>query len=390
VLNGVTLTLMIGAIRATPVPAEVADALLSAQVTIATGQRSGFQLTFALAKDGVLNRELLPGRSLDPPNRVILVVHVDGVPTVLVDGVVTRHDVTPSNEAGQSTLTVTGVDVSQMMDLVDMSWLPMPAMPPEARVALIVAKYAMYGIVPLVVPSVLLLAPNPLTEIPFEQGTDYEYVNQLADEAGYVFYVEPGPRPGVNFAYWGPEIRTGAPQPALSVNMDAATNVESLSFSFDGISRAVELVLAHIPEIHTTIPLPVPDINPLNPPLGRKIPLPLSIKPLSAGRRSAKDSTTKASDDATAKFDIVKTTARALARASQAANVISATGTLDVLRYGRLLQPRKLVTVRGAGPAYDGAYFVKSVTSSLKPGEFKQQFTLSRNAQISRTGTVRP
>jgi hypothetical protein len=390
VLRGVTLTLMTGAIRTSPVPAEVADALLSAQVTVASGQRSGFQLTFALAKDGMLNRELLPGRALDPPNRVILVVHLDGVPTVLVDGVITRHDVTPSNEAGQSTLTITGVDVTQMMDLIDMSWLPMPALPPEGRVALIIAKYAMYGIVPRIVPSILLLAPNPLQQIPYEQGTDYEYLNRLADEAGYVFYVEPGPQPGRNNAYWGPEIRTGEPQPALSVNMDAATNVESLSFSFDGISRAVHLVLAHIPQVHVTIPIPVPDINPLNPPLGRKIPLPLSVKPLSAGRRTSQNSTTAASDDATAKFDVVKTTARALARASQAANVISATGALDVLRYGRLLKPRGLVTVRGAGPAYDGAYFVNSVTSTLKPGEFKQRFTLSRNAQVSRTETVRP
>ena len=389
-LRGVTLTLMLGAVRATPVPAEVADALLSAQVTISTGQRSGFQLTFALAKDGMLNREVLPGRALDPPNRVILVAHLDGVPTVLVDGVVTRHDVAPSNESGQSTLTVTGVDVSQMMDLVDMSWLSLPGLPPEACVALIVAKYAMYGIVPKIVPSVFFLAPNPLDEIPHQQGTDYEYVNQLADEAGYVFYVEPGSRPGQNTAYWGPEIRTGQPQPALSVNMDAATNVESLSFSFDGISRSVSLVVGHIPAAHLTIPIPVPDINPLNPALGRKIPLPLSVKPLSAGRRLAENSTATASDDATAKFDIVKTTARALARASQAANVITASGSLDVLRYGRLLTPRKLVTVRGAGPAYDGAYFVRSVTSSLRPGEFKQSFSLSRNAQISTTGTVRP
>ena len=237
---------MIGAIRVEPVPAGVADALLEAQVTVAAGQRSGFQLKFALAKDGMLNREVLRGRSLDPPNRVVLVAHLDGVPTVLIDGVVTRHDVATSNDAGQSTLTVTGVDVTQMMDLLDMSWFPMPAMPPELRVGFIVAKYAMYGIVPRIVPSILLLAPNPLQQIPYEQGTDYEYVTRLADEAGYVFYVEAGPQPGMNLAYWGPEIRAGAPQPALSVNMDAATNVESLSFSFDGISRSISVVLGHI------------------------------------------------------------------------------------------------------------------------------------------------
>ena len=49
-------------------------------------------------------------------------------------------------------------------------------------------------------------------------------------------------------------------------------------------------------------------------------------------------------------------------------------GTLDVLRYGRLLKARRLVGVRGAGIAYDGLYYVQSVTSTLKRGEFKQSF----------------
>ncbi|MER6307682.1 hypothetical protein [Streptomyces sp. NPDC001657] len=387
-LSGITFTLMLGAVRVQPVPAEVAEALMEAQITVSAGQRSGFQLTFALDKEGVLNRQLLPGRALDPPHRMILVVHVDGAPTVLMDGVITRHDVAPHNEAGRSTLTVTGVDVTQMMDLVDMSWLPLPAMPPELCVGFLLAKYAMYGIVPRIVPSVLLLTPNPLEQIPHQQGTDYEQVTRLADEAGYVFYTEPGPQPGQNLAYWGPEIRTGQAQPALSVNMDAATNVESLSFSFDGISRSVPLVLGHLPAAHLTIPVPVPDITPLNPPLGRKVPLPLSVKPINAGRKATDGAGDR--DDATAKFDIVKATARAAARAAQGANVISASGSLDVMRYGRPLQARRLVGVRGAGPAYDGEYYVKSVTSTFKPGEFTQRFTLSRNAHVSISGAVTP
>ncbi|WP_308368742.1 hypothetical protein [Streptomyces sp. ISL-36] len=387
-LKGVTFTLMTGALRAEPVPAELAEALLEAQITVSAGQRSGFQLKFALARDGLLNRRLLPGRSLDPPARVILVAHVDGVSTVLMDGVITRHDVAPSNDAAQSTLTLTGVDVTQMMDLVDMSWLKLPAMPPELCVGFLVGKYAMYGLVPQIVPSVLLLAPNPLEQVPNQQGTDYEQISRLADEAGYVFYVEPGPRPGQNLAYWGPEVRTGRAQAALSVNMDAATNVESLSFSFDGIARSVPLVLGHLPKAHLTIPIPVPDITPLNPPLGRKIPVPLSVKPINAGRKATEGTTDR--DDATAKFDIVKTTARAMARAAQSAQVISASGSLDVMRYGRPLQARRLVGVRGAGPAYDGEYYVKSVTSTLKPGEFKQRFSLSRNAHVAISEAVHP
>ena len=38
--------------------------------------------------------------------------------------------------------------------------------------------------------------------------------------------------------------------------------------------------------------------------------------------------------------------------------------------------------------AFDGLYYVKSVTSTLKQGEFKQSFSLTRNALVSITPVV--
>ena len=35
------------------------------------------------------------------------------------------------------------------------------------------------------------------------------------------------------------------------------------------------------------------------------------------------------------------------------------------------------------GVAYDGLYYVSSVTSTLKRGEFKQSFELTRNGLVS-------
>jgi hypothetical protein len=64
---------------------------------------------------------------------------------------------------------------------------------------------------------------------------------------------------------------------------------------------------------------------------------------------------------------------------------VSGNGTLDVLRYGRVLRSRMLVGVRGAGLAYDGLYYVDSVTHNVKRGEYKQNFTLSRDGLISNT-----
>ena len=60
-----------------------------------------------------------------------------------------------------------------------------------------------------------------------------------------------------------------------------------------------------------------------------------------------------------------------------------ASGTLDVLRYGRILKARQLVGVRGAGTAFDGLYYVTEVKHKIKRGEYKQDFQLTRNGLVS-------
>ncbi len=375
-VKGVYLTLLMGPVVAGPVPAEVTDAVKAVQVTSAAGARSGFQITFSLAKNSILERTLIPSGFFDPMVRVIIIVTLNGLPTVIMDGLITRQQVAPSNQGGASTLTIVGEDVSQAMDLIDFSGIPYPAMPAEARVALCIAKYAMFGIVPLVIPSILIDVPIPTETIPRHQGTDLAYINQLANEVGYVFYVEPGPAPGMNIGYWGPEIKVGVPQPALSVNMDAHTNVEGLNFTYDGLSKTLYILYIQNLLTKVPIPIPIPDITPLNPPLGAKPPLPLHVKLITN------------EEEGTAKYSPLQAAIIGMTKAAKGSEVIAGSGTLDVLRYGRILKSRQLVGVRGAGFAYDGLYYVKSVTHNLKYGEYKQSFSLSRNALIPTTPAV--
>ena len=49
-----------------------------------------------------------------------------------------------------------------------------------------------------------------------------------------------------------------------------------------------------------------------------------------------------------------------------------------------------MVGVRGAGMAYDGMYYVNSVTHNIKRGEYKQNFQLSRDGLITNTPVVVP
>src|SRR5215207_9688817 len=181
-LKGIYLTVMMGPAVAVPVPKAVVDALTAVQVTTASGARSGFQLSFTLAKNSPLTTTLIPAGFFDPLIRVIIIVTVGGQSNVIMDGLITQQQVVPGNGPGQSTLTVTGEDVSRAMDLIDFTGFPWPAMPAEARVALMVAKYAVFGIIPAVIPSILLDVPNPLEIIPKQQGTDFSYINQLADD----------------------------------------------------------------------------------------------------------------------------------------------------------------------------------------------------------------
>lgn len=371
-LKGIHLTLLIGPAVPVPVSKEVLDALTSVQVTTTAGQASGFQLKFTLSNRSPLHTLfLLSGGSSIPLMRVMIVVTVNGTSEVLMDGVMTNHEVTPGTDPGHSTLTVTGEDLTRVMDYVDFSGILYPAMPPEARVALMLAKYAVFGVVPMIVPSVLIDVPIPVERIPVQQGTDLCYISQLAEEVGYVFYVESGPKPGMNIAYWGPEIKIGIPQPALNINMDAHTNVESLDFNFDSEYKFPVVFVQNL-ATKTLIAIPVPDITPLNPPLGLVPPIPKGIEPIVG----------------TAKLSPIRAALIGLAKAAKGADTVSATGNLDVLRYGRVLKARGLVGVRGAGTAFDGLYYVKSVTHNIKRGEYKQSFNLVRNALVSTLARV--
>jgi hypothetical protein len=241
-------------------------------------------------------------------------------------------------------------------------------MSPAVRVLVALAKYAAFGIVPLVIPSVLEDVPIPIERIPRHQGTDYAYIKALAHEVGYVFYSDPGPLPGVSKAYWGPEIRIGAPQHALNLALDGPHgNVKSLSFRYDKEKKELPVVYIQEPVSKVPLLIPVPDVTPLSPSLGVIPPLPPKIKFL----------------DDTAKLNPLVAAMRGLAYAGQHSDAVFGTGTLDVARYGHVLQARQLVGVRGAGEAFDGLHYVSSVTSTMRRGDFTQSFSLARNGLLS-------
>ncbi|MGH7694244.1 MAG: hypothetical protein ACRENH_04655, partial [Gemmatimonadaceae bacterium] len=131
---------------------------------------------------------------------------------------------------------------------------------------------------------------------------------------------------------------------------------------FDPVTRKIPL------------PIPVPPINPVHPPLG--------LRPTPPSKITFARDTTHLTPTELAK--------RAFGYMMESVDAISGSGSLDVARYGHILRPRMMVGVRGAGIAYDGMYYVDGVTHSIKRGEYKQNFQLSRDGLISQTPVVLP
>jgi hypothetical protein len=375
VLKALNLTLLIGPAVLLPAPKPVVDALTSVQVTSGK-QGSGFQLIFAVSKKSPLLQVMLPAGFFDPiVTRVAIIATVGGIPNVLMDGLVTRQEMTPSNDPGQSTLTITGEDLSVAMGLIQHN-LPFPAMSVDVQVRAVLLPYLLLGIVPVVIPPFLPFPKFPTQGWDSQSNmTDLDYIKLQAQRVGYTFFVEPGPLPGQSIAYFGPDTRLPVPQPALNIDMDALTNVESLSFALDGMAKKITVftildpVTGRIP-----VPVPVPNINLFKPPLGARPTPPARIVFDSKGTDLNPPEAANA----------------ILASLMNNPDQITGQGTLDVLRYGNVLRSRMLVGVRGASLGYDGMYYVDSVTHNIKRGEYKQNFSLSRDGLISNTPVVLP
>lgn len=373
-LSNAYLTLMIGPAVPVPAPLPVMDALESIQVT-SSKDRSGFQLTFTIGKTSPLQMALLPAGYFDPVvTRVVIMVTLNGIPNVIMDGFITRQEMQPSSEPGQSKLTVTGDDLTIAMDRLEIVF-PFPAMPDLAKINFILAKYAFLGVTPVVIPPFIETTNVPSRNFETQIVSDLDYVRAKANENGFVFYIEPGPLPGQSIAYFGPDIRIPLPQSALNINMDAHTNIDSLSFSLDGLQKKLEIINVLDPVTgRIPIPVPMPEINLFKPPLGAR---PIAPAKIVYNRKSAG-------------LELSQALKNAIGNGMRTSAPITGNGSLDVARYGQILKARTLVGVRGAGITYDGLYYVDSVTHSLKRGEYKQSFSISRDGLISNTPVVMP
>jgi hypothetical protein len=375
-LQGIYINLLAGPTVPVPVSTSVIEAIDNIEVTHQDEGRSGFQINLKVGRSGsqdTLNYSMLREANLDTFNRVILTVVFNAIPCVLMDGIITHQQLSPSNVPGESRLAITGEDVSVMMDMEEKN-VEYPAQNEMIIANRIIMTYAQYGMVPVVMPPATLDTPLPTERIPVQQGTDLQYLREIAGHHGYVFYVTAGPVPGQNTAYWGPPVRTGLSQKALSVNMGSETNVNEINFTND--SLRAELQTGNVQDRTSNQNVPVVTFAGSRTPLVSR---PAWQNPSQVRQRRFRRSgltTSQAYAEAQGRTDTAMD------------SVVTATGELDAVAYGDVLQPRGLVEVRGVGYSYNGTYYVKRVNHVISRGTFTQRFTLTREGTGSLTMAV--
>jgi hypothetical protein len=377
---GVHLSLMIGPTLPLPATADIAEAVQSVSVTQNDEGRSGFQIVLQVGRSGAADLRdyrLLQNPLLRPFNRVILTVLFDALPQVLIDGIITNWQFSPGNQPGLGTLTLTGEDVSVMMDLKKKRANYKTMSEPQIAYA-IIGSYAQYGLRPDVIWPTGSSQPPPTGKTPVQQATDLEHLKAIGQRFGHVFYVEAGPVPGLNTAYWGPPKRSGTEQRALTVSMGPQTNVEQISFTYNGLAATV--VNDAVQYKKATVPIMTFEST-------RQPPLAL----MPALETQFPNIRTTLLEQGSGDLDPTEAGARAQGITDKSVdNVATAQGELDGLQYGGVLKPRGIVGVRGAGLTHDGRYYVKSVSHSISRGQYKQRFSLTREGTGPLFPTVVP
>lgn len=380
-LPGVLLSLLVGPVVAVPAP-DLVPLLETVNVTHSDEGKSGFQLVFRLERPAELPvPDYLPLATLrlKVGMRLILVVTINAVPQVLMDGIIINQQLAPGDKPNTAMLTVTGEDLSCLLALTDVQ---MPQVETDALfVTRLLAPFAAYGIVPMVLPAPTDLPSDPNAGPSHPRGKPLNMIQEKAREHDYVFFIYPGPVPGMNVAYYGPRFQVPIPQRALTMNMGAATNVTNLSFQHDGNAPSIVMGLVKDTSMYASTPaLPVIGI-PFDV-------LPLAVLPSTFG--NAPYITTKFLEPNNAP-SWARAQRQALSEANASARrAVTASGEVDGAKYGMVLYARALVGVRGAGYSFDGLYYVKSVSHSIKRGEYKQSFSLQREGLGSTLPVVPP
>ena len=290
--------------------------------------------------------------------KVSLRVRVGNTRETLIHAYVVETSVSFSAQPGQSVLTVVAMDPTVLMNLEE-KVKPWPDM---ADSDIASAIFGDYGFTPQIRDSQPARSDNEHRVM--QRGTDIQFLTHLARRNGCECYVETGASGEVEGHFHPPDVQQ-APQGVLTLNMGEATNVSSFSVRNDMLRPVT--VAARGLEVESGSDQPAESQSQSGGELG-------------SGAAVASDRPRKIllAGTGLAKASELQTAAQAVV--DRSAWSILAEGELNASTYGGVLRAKRPVTVRGAGRAFSGTYYVHRVLHTFTSEGYSQRFSLRRNA----------
>lgn len=344
-----------------PAPASLLAAVQEIQVEASTQMASVFRMRIGIGPTGDGDWTILSDDTLAPLSRVTVRAQTgSSAPVTILNGYVSEQHVTYGEGPRRSTLEVTGMDATLLMNLEEKvaAWPNLP----DSQIA--AAIFGSYRIIPKVETTPIVLAEPEGTTT--QRGTDIRFLRRLAARNGFDCFVQPDPLLGVDVGHFGPPDLDGPPQAVLSVAFGLKTNVTDFNVRYDmvrptsAIERGLDIATKEIQrgEARTE------SLKPLGnePTIGQLDPPPV-VRPADKGLMRSPE----LQADAQAVVD-------------EASFAVVADGR--VAPHVGVLRPGRTVAIRGAGRVFSGTYYVTRVWHTLAPQRYAQRFEARRNAIV--------
>lgn len=281
----------------------------------------------------------------------------------LIAGYVTQ--VTPSFDAdpSKSTLEVTGLDGSVLMDREEKlkDW-------PNKKDSDIAAEiFSLYGFTSEVEDTEVI--HDEVLSTVIQRETDLQFLKRLALRNGFACYVEG------TAAYFRPVPADDEPQPVLAAHFGEETNLTRFSVIVDAL-RPAHVAMFQVDRLNKEV-------------------LSAQVEASDQAPLGDLDASTLLADGvAAAKVYVARNAVTGMPEMDvlcqglfqEGTWFISGEGEIDAAAYEHMLRPRGLVTIKGVGETYSGVYYVSYVRHAFTCTSYTQHFRVKRDALFS-TGT---
>jgi len=288
-----------------------------------------------------------------------------GRPEPLIEAYVIEARAHFSNVPNGSTLEIVAMDATALMNLEERV-RPWPNMSDSTIATEIFSEHRMTADVDQ---TSINRQEDDVTTI--QRGTDIQFLRRLARRNGFECFVESDPVGGQVRGHFHAPRLGGSPQGVLTVNMGEETNVDSFQARYNMLGPAQAVARGVDVDTGTDQSGQASSVG-----LDE-----LGTQPSLAGPNPR---TVILSGTGLMRSDELQ--AKAQAFTDQSGWAITAEGEVNSLVYEGVIRAKRPIKVRGVGRAFSGTYYVDRVLHLFIGNEYRQRFSLRRNASGVPTG----